>query len=399
MSQTFISACFSSCLQHPLRQKGFLTSFQLQRRNRRILNSVNEKQYRGSIQHKLSHSAESFRRSSDKPRPYRNLFVQSFGTTSDEELDLQPKNDQKVSLESNLWKYWDAFYRFSRPYTVVGMIAAVSSLSLLPVTSVGDLSPALFVGFLQALILFVLANIYVAGINQLIDVDIDKINKPYLPLASGDFSMGQGKAIVSALAFMCLAMVIVFQSPPLFLGILSYFLLGTAYSVEPFRWKTNPYLAAFCILGFFGLSIPLAVFYHIQNVLGKPLLFTKALGFGVIFISLFAVVLAMMKDIPDVEGDRAFGNLTFSVRHGKEKVFSLCVNLLMIAYGFAVVVGASSSFLICKLVSVIGHCTLASILLLRAKSLNLNDDEATQDFYMFLYKLYYAEYVLIHFIR
>uniref|UniRef100_A0A175YMB9 Uncharacterized protein n=1 Tax=Daucus carota subsp. sativus TaxID=79200 RepID=A0A175YMB9_DAUCS len=87
------------------------------------------------------------------------------------------------------------------------------------------------------------------------------------------------------------------------------------------------------------------------------------------------------------QGDRAFGNLTFSVRHGKKKVFSICVGILLIAYGSGVVVGASSSFLICKIVSVIGHTTLALLFLLRAKSLNLDDDVATQSFYMFLWKV------------
>lgn len=44
----------------------------------------------------------------------------------------------------------------------------------------------------------VLMNIYVVGLNQLFDVEIDKVNKPYLPLASGKFSMATGIIIVSA---------------------------------------------------------------------------------------------------------------------------------------------------------------------------------------------------------
>ncbi|MCB0286844.1 MAG: UbiA family prenyltransferase, partial [Calditrichaeota bacterium] len=33
------------------------------------------------------------------------------------------------------------------------------------------------------------ANIYIVGLNQITDIDIDRINKPDLPLASGIFSM------------------------------------------------------------------------------------------------------------------------------------------------------------------------------------------------------------------
>ncbi|KAK1381909.1 Homogentisate phytyltransferase 1, chloroplastic [Heracleum sosnowskyi] len=339
-----------------------------------------------------------------KPTRHRKQLGKTYGaTTLEHELILQPKDDEKATPQSDLWRKWDAFYRFCRLYSVVGTIIGVSSVSLLPLTSVRDLSPAFFVGSLKAVIPLAFGNIYVAGINQLVDVDVDKVNKPYLPLASGEYSMGQATAIVSAFGFMCLAMGVMFQSPPLFIGILVYFFLGTAYSIDLplLRWKTNPYLAALCMVGASGLTIQLSVFYHVQKyVLSRPIVFTKSLGFSVIFFSLFAAVLAMFKsDIPDVDGDQEFGNRTFSVRHGKKKVFTLCITLLLVAYGSAAIIGASSSILLNKLVSVIGHCTLASFLWLRANSLNLNDNASVQSFYMFLWKLFNAEYVLIHFVH
>ncbi len=42
-------------------------------------------------------------------------------------------------------------------------------------------------------------NICIVGLNQIFDVPIDRINKPYLPLASGEFSMCMGKSLVSSL--------------------------------------------------------------------------------------------------------------------------------------------------------------------------------------------------------
>ena len=48
--------------------------------------------------------------------------------------------------------------------------------------------PALF-GVLQALIPALLMNVCIVGLNQLYDVEIDKINKPYLPLASGEMTI------------------------------------------------------------------------------------------------------------------------------------------------------------------------------------------------------------------
>ncbi|KAL1805887.1 hypothetical protein ACET3Z_028955 [Daucus carota] len=338
-----------------------------------------------SLQH-LRPEKDIFRSSCNQQRTYRDQLVQTFRTTSDGEFVIEPNDDKKVTPQSNLWAKWDAFYRFCQLYTATGVVIGVSSVSVLPLTSVGDLSPAFFVGLLQALITFVILNMYVVGINQLADVEIDKINKPHLPLASGEYSMEKGTTVVSAFGFMCLAMGIKFRSPPFFVGIVVYILLGTAYSIKLplLRWKTNPYLAAFCVVGGHGLIIQPAVFYHIQHVLGKPFTLNKSVVFATIFFSLFSVVIALFKDIPDVEGDRAFGNLTFSVRHGKKNVFSICVGILLFAYGSG---------------AVIGHSTLASLFLLRAKSLDLDDDVATQSFYMFLWKLFSAEYLLIHFLR
>ena len=49
---------------------------------------------------------------------------------------------------------------------------------------------------LQALVPALLMNVCIVGLNQVFDVRIDRVNKPYLPLASGEFSMQTGVALV-----------------------------------------------------------------------------------------------------------------------------------------------------------------------------------------------------------
>nr|WGL08436.1 phytyltransferase PT2 [Angelica dahurica] len=401
MTQTLMHSRLSSGFLHLQPERGFLT-LQTQRRHAKILNGNKEFPFRVVSCDKNLDSRKNFSSSCEKPiRTHRSELLQTVGATSDGEVIIQPKDDYEATWQSTLRRKWDAFCIFSRPYSAICTIIGISSVSLLPFTSVADFSPAYFVGLLQAMIPFLCANIYTSGINQLVDVDIDKINKPYLPLVSGELSMGEGNAIVSALAFTCLATAIMSNSVPLFVGVLVYFFIATAYSVEHplLRWKTKPHMAAFSMAGLMGLTIQPAVFFHIQNALGKPMVFSRSVGFATFFLTIYAAVLGPIKDIPDVEGDRAHGNLTFSVRYGQEKVFNFCVNILMIAYGAAVVIGASSPFPLCKIVSVIGHTTLASLLMLRAKSTKVDDPESTQSFYMFLFKLLYAEYVLIHFMR
>lgn len=85
---------------------------------------------------------------------------------------------------------------------------------------------------------------------QLFDIEIDRINKPYLPLAAGDFSVGIGVAIVLITGAAALAISLVSGSLPLLATVGGSLLLGIAYSTDLplLRWKRNPVLAAACIL-------------------------------------------------------------------------------------------------------------------------------------------------------
>ncbi len=49
------------------------------------------------------------------------------------------------------------------------------------------------VALTQALVSALLMNVCIVGLNQLYDVEIDKVNKPYLPLASGEMTMRQAR--------------------------------------------------------------------------------------------------------------------------------------------------------------------------------------------------------------
>ena len=77
-----------------------------------------------------------------------------------------------------------------------------------------------------------------------------QVNKPYLPLASGEFSMATALAIVSICGIAALVIGVLVGSFPLMLTLVGSAVLGLAYSVDlPFlRWKRSPVLAACCIL-------------------------------------------------------------------------------------------------------------------------------------------------------
>ncbi|MCE3052347.1 hypothetical protein HAX54_052355 [Datura stramonium] len=290
--------------------------------------------------------------------------------TSDQRYIIAAASSRQCEISSkhDFWNQLNAFYQFCRPHTIHGTIIGISSVSILPIKSFADISPTFFVGLLKALIPSLLMNVYVVGLNQLFDVEIDKVNKPNLPLASGEISMERGMAIVITSLLLSFGMGIKFQSPPLLAALIVSFLLGSAYSIEKY-------------------------------VLERPMLYTRSLIFAVTFMCIFTAVIALFKDIPDVNGDRNFGIQSFSVSLGQERVFWLCISLLVVAYGAAMVMGATTSSLPNRLVTVLGHFLLACFLLFQAQSVDISSQISTTSFYMFIWKLFYAEYLLIPFVR
>lgn len=318
--------------------------------------------------------------------------------SSDHPLEFESSNNPLKSIQGTV----DAFYRFSRPHTVIGTALSIVSVSLLAVEKLSDISPLFFTGVLEAIVPALLMNIYIVGLNQLSDIEIDKVNKPYLPLASGEYSVKTGVLIISSFAVMSFWLATVVRSWPLFWALLISFGLGTAYSINLplLRWKRIALVAAMCILAVRAVIVQMAFYLHIQtHVYGRPAVFSKPLIFATAFMSFFSVVIALFKDIPDIVGDKIFGIRSFTVRLGQERVFWICISLLQMAYFVAILVGASSSCTWSKYLTVFGHAALALILWSNARSMDFSRKEAITSFYMFIWKLFYAEYLLIPFVR
>ncbi|GLU09783.1 hypothetical protein SLE2022_266240 [Rubroshorea leprosula] len=289
---------------------------------------------------------------------------------------------------------------FTRPGHILPLLLIAISASLFPIETFGELSFAFFVEILKALVPTFFIIIAGAGLNNLYDIEIDKINKPHLPLPSGDISMETGIAITSASFAMAFGMAIML-SPPLLFSLLILFLSVCVYSIDLplLRWKKHPFSSTICGISWFQ-SIQFGFFTHIQKyVLGKPLAVTKSLVFSITIGSFFSIVFNLVKDIPDVEGDQAFGVQSVSMKLGKENVFWLCIEMLLMAYGAAVVVGATLSSLSNRLIIIIGHCLFATLLLFQLQSVDLSSNTSIRSFYMFLWKLLSAEYLLIPFVR
>ncbi|KAF5187934.1 Homogentisate phytyltransferase [Thalictrum thalictroides] len=244
-------------------------------------------------------------------------------------------------------------------------VVGVTSNSLLAIEALSDFSPAFFLGLIMAWIPPILINTFSSGINQVYDVELDKVNKPFLPIASGEYSMKTGITVTTIS------------------GLLVPYLRG----------KRSSLFTALSIMYMRGIVVPFAFFAHTRKyILGRSLVYTRPVFFAASFVCTMAMTIALLKDLPDVEGDQVHGLNTLTV-------FLFCNIAIMMAYGGAVIVGLTSPFMFSKIITVFGHSAMAAILMFKARSVNLSDNKSTLDFYLFIWKLLYAEYFLIPFVR
>ncbi|XP_025615140.1 naringenin 8-dimethylallyltransferase 2, chloroplastic isoform X2 [Arachis hypogaea] len=317
----------------------------------------------------------------------------------------------------------DAFRKFSRFYAFIAMIVGSFSSSLLAVDNLSELSPTFFNGFLQYVAAFFFMHMYIVGVNQLADLEIDKINKPYLPLASGDFSFRNGVIIVTSFLLTVryhlliyiysgiLSSTIIFVqsfgvgwmigSKPLIWALFGSFFFMSAYSVDLplLRWKKSTILSVMANIFSMLISFNFGPFFHMKTVLNKAAIFPRSLVFATAVMGIFYGIITLAKDIPDIEGDKKAGLQTLPVRLGPKKVFWFCVCLLEMAYGVAIMIGASSPFLWSKIFVVLSHAIMGLFVWYRASLVDLSSTDSLQAFYMVIFKLVYAENILMLFVR
>ena len=162
-----------------------------------------------------------------------------------------------LKLLSTVWK-------FSRPHTVIGSFLSIVTIFLFATPPSCWGSTLFLKSLISALAPSLLMNLYITGLNQVTDVEIDKINKPYLPIAAGLLTLRQGVFIVLSSLVISFLMGY-FAAIPLQLTLLGSAILGTAYSLPPLRLKRFPLLAAFCILVVRGSVVNLGFFFQVRR--------------------------------------------------------------------------------------------------------------------------------------
>lgn len=226
-------------------------------------------------------------------------------------------------------------WRFSRPHTIVGTTVSLLALWYLADVFAPD-QVADGRAFAKTWLACIGANIFIVGINQLSDVSLDRINKPYLPIAAGEWSPSLGLYVVLFFLGLSLALCVGLESFWLNLTVGLSLLLGVVYSLPPIRLKRFPFWAAFCIVAVRSLIVNLLLFAHLANWQQSIRDLPTAIWLLTAVMFAFSVAIAWFKDLPDLKGDKQYGVHTLPVRIGRRRVLvygSMVLIFVLLAAG------------------------------------------------------------------
>lgn len=178
---------------------------------------------------------------------------------------------------------------------------------------------------LPGLILLLATFLVGAGylLNQIYDVESDRINKKLFFLAEGYIS--NGKAIFQTILLNLISIIPAYLVS-LELGLLFTlgFLFGLFYSVPPFSLKERP-IGGFLSNVLAHGNLTFLVGWSMNGTLsGKSILFSLPymLAVGAVYLN---------TTVPDMEGDKSSGKITLAVKCGKETAVVLSFVLVAVA--------------------------------------------------------------------
>ena len=209
-----------------------------------------------------------------------------------------------------------AYLELARPFTLLppalgvlsGAATAWGAGHARPAVTWSLLLPVLW-GTLMAATLNAANN----AINQIYDLDIDRVNKPKRPLPAG--LLGRGEAWAFSLVSFSAAWLLAWLASPdgrrecFWIVVFTTFLCW-AYSAPPLWTKRRGFLANITIAVPRGLLLKVAGWSTVKTILGL-----EPWYIGAIF-ALFLLGAASTKDFADIEGDRAGGCRTLPIAYG-----------------------------------------------------------------------------------
>ncbi len=158
-------------------------------------------------------------------------------------------------------------------------------------------------------------------LNDLKDIEKDKINKPHRPLAAGKISVSEAKVMIGIFLIMALVSGFGIYKTSLYRMIIFYtvFVMLTLYSLllnyfAPIKWVVTAIVTVLClcfIFTFWGIEMQLLLF----------------MGAAFCYIAGREILM----DIRDYEGDKKCQCRTLAVMWGTQKAYYLAVVLMVLS--------------------------------------------------------------------
>jgi 4-hydroxybenzoate polyprenyltransferase len=210
---------------------------------------------------------------------------------------------------------WRTYLEFGRPFTLIAPALGVISGA---VTAAGAApreawSAALIVYPLLGALMAAVLNAGNNALNQIYDLEIDRVNKPRRPLPAGRLTHREAWAFT--LVTYGIALVLAWLVAPggrheCFWIVLAAVVFTYVYSVPPLRTKRLGIWANVTIAIPRGLLLKVAGWSTVKTVVGL-----ESWYIGAIF-GLFLLGASTTKDFADMEGDRRGGCRTLPIRYG-----------------------------------------------------------------------------------
>lgn len=322
------------------------------------------------------------------------------GSAPENGLGSSVSTSSNAPLPQRITQFAEAFWRFVRPHTIRGTFLGATALvvrALIENPALIDWS--LLPKALRGLLALLCGNGYIVGINQIYDVGIDKVNKPFLPIASGDLSIPAAWVLVLGLAIVGISIVAT-NFGPLITCLYSFGLfLGGIYSVPPLRLKQHAVPAFLIIATVRGFLLNFGVYYATRAALGLRFIWNPSIVFITGFVTVFATVIAITKDLADIEGDKKYKISTFATKLGVRNISFLGAGLLLLNYIGAIFAGLYLRGIFRTQVMVPAHAILGIGLVYQTWLLDAEkySKDAIAGFYRFVWYLFYSEYILLPF--
>jgi 4-hydroxybenzoate polyprenyltransferase len=207
---------------------------------------------------------------------------------------------------------------FARPFTLVApalgfLSGAISAIGAYPREAWGwtlVVYPA--IGAAMAATLNAASN----GLNQIYDLEIDRINKPRRPLPSGRLSLARGWQftwVTFAISFVLAWLVAPGGRHECFWLVVAATIMTCMYSMPPFRTKALGIWANVTIAIPRGVLLKVAGWSSVKTIFGEEPWYIGAI-FG-----LFLLGASTTKDFADMEGDRRGGCRTLPILYGVKR--------------------------------------------------------------------------------